>query len=91
MAPALLVGTVSGVFISWTDGLGKWSRLGSCADLPLVKVAGLTHEHYSDTLVAATMGRGVYALRGARHAVFYAPPEVRRFSPPSPTPDDPRI
>jgi hypothetical protein len=38
-ASALLVGTVSGVFVSWTDDLhvGKWSRLGQCADIPLVR------------------------------------------------------
>ena len=32
-----------------------WQRLGGCADLPLVLVAGLSYEPLSDTVVAATM------------------------------------
>ena len=70
-ATALLVGTVSGVYLSWTDParLGKWARLGSCADLPLVLTLGLSHEPHSDTLVAATFGRGVYVMRGATAAL----------------------
>lgn len=35
-------------------------------------LAGLSYEHYSDTLVAATMGRGVYALRPAKEALLSA-------------------
>jgi hypothetical protein len=65
-ASALLAGTVSGVYVSWTDRPGQWSRFGGCDDLPLVMVAGLSHEAVSDTLVAATMGRGVYVLHGLR-------------------------
>ena len=42
-----------------------WARLGDCAALPLVLVAGLSHEPKDDTLVAATMGRGVYVVHGA--------------------------
>ena len=64
---ALLVGTVSGVYITPTDPrrLGQWTRLGTLADLPLVLTMGLSHEPHSDTLVAATFGRGVYVMRGA--------------------------
>lgn len=71
-ASALLVGTVSGAFLTWTDGphLGQWHRLGSCGNLPLVKVMSLSYEPYSDTLVAATFGRGVYILRWAKHALL---------------------
>eukprot|EP01062_Namystynia_karyoxenos_P064200 TRINITY_DN570_c1_g2_i2.p1 TRINITY_DN570_c1_g2~~TRINITY_DN570_c1_g2_i2.p1 ORF type:complete len:924 (+),score=216.10 TRINITY_DN570_c1_g2_i2:84-2774(+) len=71
-ASALLVGTGSGVFLSWTDRPGRWSRLGQCADLPLVMVTALTYEGYSDTLVAATYGRGVYVIHKARSALAAA-------------------
>lgn len=65
---AIIVGTVSGVFVSWSDATrrGKWSRLGLCTDFPLVLTMGLSYEPYSDTLVAATMGRGVYTLHNAK-------------------------
>jgi hypothetical protein len=71
---ALLVGTVSGVYLTWTDSLtrGLWSRLGSCAELPLVMVPALSYEHYSDTLVAGTMGRGVFTLHSAKKALLRA-------------------
>ena len=71
---ALLVGTVSGVFFSWTDGqsLGQWSRLGTCAELPLVLTLGLSYEPSSDTLVAATFGRGVYVMHQATQALQHA-------------------
>ena len=70
-ASALLVGTVSGVYVSWIDAprLGAWSRLGSCAELPLVLTLGLSYEPTSDTLVAATFGRGVYVLHRATQAL----------------------
>lgn len=67
-ATAVVLGTVTGVFVGWLDDADadgstvSWSRLGLCADLPLVKVQSLSYEHYSDTIVAATMGRGVYTL-----------------------------
>ena len=44
-------------------------RLGGCMDLPLVLVGGLSHEPTSYTLVAATVGRGVYTLFGASDKV----------------------
>ena len=67
---ALLVGTATGVFVTFlrrSKGAGpaEWSRLGSCDQLPLVMVAGLSHEPKDDTLIAATMGRGAYVVRGA--------------------------
>ena len=61
---ALLVGTSTGVFVSWTDRPGQWARLGSCSNFPMVLTLGLSHERTSDTLVAATMGRGVYTMSG---------------------------
>ena len=86
-ATALLVGTATGVFVTFlpdgsnmSGGAGagagtaagagagaatKWARLGSCEQLPLVMVAGLSHEPKDDTLVAATMGRGAYVVHGA--------------------------
>ena len=35
---SLVVGTVSGVYVTWTDParLGTWTRLGTCAEVPLV-------------------------------------------------------
>ena len=42
----------------------SWRRLGTCAQVPLVLVAGLSHQPEDDTLVAATMGRGVYVMHG---------------------------
>jgi len=63
---AILVGTVSGVYLSWTDNVGRWSRVGLFSDLPLVKVQGLNYEPYSDTLVAATFGRGIYVIHKAK-------------------------
>lgn len=68
---ALLVGTATGVFVTFLPQptsaarTTKWVRLGSCDQLPLVMVAGLSHEPKDDTLIAATMGRGAYVVRGA--------------------------
>jgi hypothetical protein len=47
-------------------------RLGTCAQFPLVLNAHLSYEHYSDTLVAATMGRGIYTLKHAKRAILAA-------------------
>jgi len=71
---ALLVGTVSGVFLSWTDDQmsGIWSRVGLFTDLPLVMVYHLSYEVYSDTLVCATFGRGIYLLRHAKSLILKA-------------------
>lgn len=65
---ALLVGTATGVFVTSAEkgsAAASWQRLGACSDLPLVLVAGLSHEPLDDTLVAATMGRGVYIVHKA--------------------------
>ena len=43
----------------------QWKRGGTCLDLPLVMVMGLSHEATSDTVVVATMGRGIYTLSSA--------------------------
>lgn len=51
---------------------GKWTRLGTCADFPIVLTASLSYEHYSDTLVAATFGRGIYALKNVKQALVAA-------------------
>ena len=71
----VLAGTVSGVYataVGKKDAaagvVGKpsgWSRLGGCKDLPLVLVGGLSYEEATGTVVAATMGRGVYVLPNA--------------------------
>jgi len=52
-ARALLVGTSNGVMVSFLDTgegeettvTGKWSRLGSCSEFPIVLTAGLSYEH----------------------------------------------
>ena len=69
---ALLVGTVNGVFVSFlhtSEGAvvssSTWARLGGCDQMPLTLVAGLSHEPTDDTIVAATMGRGVYVVHHA--------------------------
>lgn len=54
---ALLVGASNGVYVQKKK---SWTRLGACAELPQVLVAGLSYE--ADVLVAATMGRGVYVM-----------------------------
>ena len=74
----VLVGTVSGVYVSSTAAAkrGRWSRLGKFlkgkAFFPRVLVMGLSHEPSSDTLVAATMGRGVYVAHNASAALASA-------------------
>ena len=72
---ALLVGTVSGIFVAWVgedslatvakgSGAVSWARVGDCSEFPLVLTLGVSYEPFSDTLVAATMGRGIYAKHG---------------------------
>ena len=69
---AVVVGTVAGVYVTFVDGssgesaTGSWSRLGGCDDsLPLVYTMNLSYEQSRDTIVAATMGRGIYTLPNA--------------------------
>ena len=72
-ARAVLVGTSNGVLVTYVhlDGPAAatpsgWSRFGESDEFPLVLTKGLSYEHYSDTLVAATFGRGVYTIHGAK-------------------------
>ena len=73
---ALIVGVATGVYVTTimksapaTAATQTWTRLGSCDQLPLVLVAGLSYEPADDTLVAATMGRGVYVVNGVTKAM----------------------
>lgn len=72
---ALLVGTSNGVMVTYVPlngeaGVGNWTRFGTCAEFPIVLTAALSYEHYSDTLVAATFGRGIYALHNAKASLL---------------------
>jgi hypothetical protein len=54
-----------------TASVGKGSgRFGGCDEFPIVLNAGLSYEPYSDTLVAATFGRGIYRLDNAKEALL---------------------
>jgi len=60
---ALLVGTTRGVYYTWlSNGNHVWNRLGDCEVFPIVMAMGLSYESTDDTLVCATMGRGVYII-----------------------------
>jgi len=73
---ALLVGTSNGIFVSFlSEDLvtatrepdhQKWTRLGTCKEFPIVLTADIDYEPTSDRLVAATYGRGIYILKGAK-------------------------
>jgi len=69
---ALLVGVVNGLYVSRMSAPGRWTRLGRCTELPLVIVYGIEYEATSDTLVAATLGRGVYTLSNAKAEIAKA-------------------
>jgi hypothetical protein len=78
-ARALLVSTTNGVMVNFvgtgvnqTVEAGGWIRFGACSDFPIVLNSAVSYEHYSDTLVAATMGRGVYRLKNAKSALLAA-------------------
>ena len=69
-AVAVVVGTTSGVYVSFISNDNSastytWSRLGTCEEFPLVYNMNLSYEETLDTIVAATMGRGVYTLPNA--------------------------
>ena len=69
-AVAVVVGTTSGVYVSFISNDDSastytWSRLGTCEEFPLVYNMNLSYEETLDTIVAATMGRGVYTLPNA--------------------------
>ena len=75
-ARALLVSTTNGVMASFinndsNDGeASDWSRFGTLSEFPLVLTSALSYEHYSDTLIAATFGRGIYTLKNAKEALL---------------------
>lgn len=68
---AVVVGSSVGVIATLTDAVGrrnaqpKWTRVGSLADFPLVLASGLDYDRNTDTLAAATMGRGAWVLEYA--------------------------
>lgn len=77
-ARAVLVGTSNGVQLAFLKGSSEdrasfafdlsqvtWKRFGSEDEFPIVLTAKITHEVYSDTLVAATFGRGIYVIKNA--------------------------
>lgn len=76
---ALLVGTSSGVLSTFvTAALTKastaeqhWARLGTCDEFPIVLTADIDYEPYSDRLVAATFGRGIYVLKDAKLSLIH--------------------
>jgi photosystem II stability/assembly factor-like uncharacterized protein len=62
-ANVLYLGTDFGVFVS-TDGGGRWHVLGS--GLPSVQISDLAYHPRDRVLVAATYGRGMFALELSR-------------------------
>ena len=77
-AGALLVGGSQGVYFTVTPTVSTatWQKLS--ADLPLVPVTGLSYNPYgtvaqTDTLVAATLGRGAWELNDLRENIFGIP------------------
>jgi len=77
---AILVGTTNGVYVTWSDRIGVWQRLGDEASFPRVKTQRLSYEAYSDVLVCATYGRGVYTFKGAKKAVYQSRTDVSSSS-----------
>jgi len=80
-AHALLVGTSTGVMVTYLEISSqtqsrnmesefRWRRLGAESEFPLVKAAGLSYEHYSDKLVSATFGRGIYSIGNAKETLL---------------------
>ena len=58
----VLVGTSAGVFASMTSDAGCWFELGE--GLPNAPVFDLDYDATADMLVAATVGRGAWTLKG---------------------------
>ncbi len=50
---------------------GKWARLGTCEELPLVVVSGISYEAYSDTLVVATFGSSTTLATPENTSLFF--------------------
>ena len=78
-ARSLLITTTNGVMVSFLpsklsnndakNGI-YWQRFGTTNEFPIVLTAALSYEHYSDTLVAATFGRGIYTVSNAKEALL---------------------
>ena len=73
---AVLIGTSTGVYFThfkpgsfFGDTSVTWVRVGTCADFPLVIVEGISYEAYSDTLVVASFGRGVYYMHNVKNTL----------------------
>ena len=52
--------------------VGDWSRLGTCGGASIMLTADLSYrlyEPHTDRIVAATFGRGIYSLVGAKKAL----------------------
>ena len=68
---AVLVGTVHGVYVTFikneiVPSTVNWARVGDCTGFPIVLVPSVVYEPYSDTLLAGTMGRGLYTMTNAK-------------------------
>ena len=84
----LLIGTSTGVFVTFIPlsvsdmGFDDFygNRLGSKGEFPLVLTTSINYEHYSDTVVAATFGRGIFTLSNAKETLlnlhFSTPPAI---------------
>jgi hypothetical protein len=79
LANTVVVGTSNGVLIPDT-GAGGWKQLAT--GLPKVAVLDMLYEPADDTLVLATLGRGVWFLRQASAAASGAPLEFVQEEPP---------
>jgi len=63
---AILAGTTRGVYYTWLTGSNnKWNRLGTCSQFPAVLTMDLSYTPEDDTLLIATMGRGIYTVTSA--------------------------
>lgn len=66
------VGTDTGVYCSFVNNLGTWSRLGS--GLPSVLVYDMTYSAADNLLVIGTMGRGAFRLPIELDPLVVTPP-----------------
>ena len=69
---AVLVGTTVGVFVTYypCNHNTKWTRFGSLDEFPIVLTAALSYEHISDKIIAATFGRGIYAVGNVKESLL---------------------
>ena len=70
-ADALVVGTNSGVYASFTTSLGTWFQLGT--GLPNVSVFDMVYNAADDVLVGGTLGRGAWTLPQASQVLPTTP------------------